>query len=370
MYDKEKIEMLRNEARHLYLRFYISKGFTYNESLPLRIHFDPTLSFVNCSICHFKKAYLNDEELMSYCVTQPALRTNTYKIIHSKEELKYTASLEMLGTFLITCNESVISDFKKQMLYQAEFLNSYMNENFCFLVKISPRLVPYLTENLIKHLNAYNVEILLDQEDLCWNYGIDGIIGIGTDWLILKDGVQYEFGNVIILYKNGIPIGIESGGSIEVLLQSKCRLPHKIYTNTYCNEWMVSKIEAKSNLIIKYFDALNVISYILWTLNNCDDVSLKLLVVLEQYIRALKSIMCIEKINYYDLEEDIMNLGTNYDEWSSCPEKLYQAIRNELDNQWDMSLLVTNYNKRINKKKIKTWRGISELERNALEKFT
>ena len=65
-----------------------------------------------------------------------------------------------------------------------------------------------------------------------------------------------------------------------------------------------------------------------------------------------------------------MNLGTNYDEWSSCPEKLYQAIRNELDNQWDMSLLVTNYNKRINKKKIKTWRGISELERNALEKFT
>lgn len=370
MYNKEQIETLRREARQLYKQFYSSKGFTCNKPLPLRIHYDPSLSFVNCTICHFKKSYFGGEELISYCVTQPALRTNTYKIIHTKDELKYTASLEMLGAFSVTNKESVCNEFKHHMIYQAEFLNRYMNAESCFLVIVSPSIMAYLTEDFIKHLKANNTEVLFAKDELHWDYRIDGITGIGTNWMILRYGVQYEFGNVIILYKDGVPIGVESGGSIELLLQSKCHLPHKIYANTYCNEWVISKINEKENLAIKYFDTLDVIAHILWSMRNYENVSLKLLVVLEQYIRALKCIMYIEKMKCFDLKEDIKHLEPHYEGWRNCPEELYQTICRELDNQWDMSLIVRNHNKRNCRKNVETWRGLSELEKAALGSIT
>lgn len=360
-YNKEKVDLMRNTIRKVFLDYYMTKGYAIHKPLPLRIDYDPSLSFVNCSICIFKKAYLENKKITTYCVSQPALRTNTFKSSQNNEKLVYTAALEMLGAFTEISNETSLMEINKHFIMQAEFLNCVIGSQGQIEIEISPLLYPMICMKTVEYLLSLKMKILISERELKWHYGMDNIWGIGSNWKIKCYNQRCEYGNVILLFKDNKPIGVESGGAIEALLRCLFNFPHKIFANTYCNEWIAEKIEGGIAYSIEYFDALNVLSQILW--HYKDEKCLRLMAITEKYIRILKSIMILSKISLEELEKDIKQIERTHEFWCNCPNELFYEINNLLHTKWNINMIAYNY--LLNKNKMK-WRGISKLERKAI----
>lgn len=365
MYNKAAIECLRQNLKSCYKSFYENRFFNYVEPLPLNIKFDPTLIFTNCSICHFKKLYLEDKTIKSYCTIQPALRTNTYKSIHDTMPIKYTASLEMLGAFSIANTKSLVKILEEHIKYQSQFLISVLPNDCSITIEISHDLSSLMTEKLKQFLKNNKISCTILTNNLNWDYGMDGIIGLGSNWIIKRNKSEFDFGNVIILFKDGMPIGVESGGSVELLIQSIFDFPHKIYANFYCNEWIANRIKTKKEHMIEYFDIIDVLAHILWITYSGYE-SLKLSVVLEKYIRALKCIMLLKNITFYDLKLDVKHMEKCYNNWNSQSQQLYNEITKVLLNTWNISHIMKNHNIKTFQNIKKYCKGFSKLEKVAI----
>lgn len=153
LFLKKKIESEREHIRKKYLEMYEQLGFIIRTPMELKISYDPSLHFVNCSICHFKKAYFEGRELDNYCVSQPALRTNTYRELQSNHSLTYTAELEMLGAFSKCNTTNVTEELRLHITAQADFIRSILPFNR-ISVEFSKQIYDFLYEERLRHLST------------------------------------------------------------------------------------------------------------------------------------------------------------------------------------------------------------------------
>lgn len=362
LFSKKEIEEERSFIRGQFLNMYSQEGFSIHFPLDLRIDYDPSLCFANCSICHFKKGYFEGCVPLNYCVSQPALRTNTYREIQSNRPLTYTASLEMLGAFTLSQANSIVDDLNTHFILQAEFLRSVLKENEIKVV-ISPILNDFLTSATIQILFNMKIVVVLNSTPICWRYGIDNIEGIGSNWLIYSKTQCCEFGNVIVLYKGDNYIGVESGGAIEAIIRIMHDFTHKIFANTYCTDILFKKIISDKPYILEYYDALDVISNIACYYN--DENALQLKPILERYVRTVKSYIILNELSDKDLIEDVFQIARCHYYWKECPDQLFEIIHKYLREIWRVDVFIRN---RIYKRK-EYWRGFNNLEIEALSKL-
>lgn len=361
---QEKIK-LRDLIRYKYISFYKNKGIENIPALPLKIDYDPTLSFVNCTICHMKKMYIEDKKLKAYCVSQPALRTNTYHEIHNDMYLTYTASLEMLGVFQPITELKYAADvLKNQILWQIDFLHQCLGDKFGIRIEISNKFCEYVEKKFFKELENYNVSFYIEKENYEWEYGMDNIIGIGSNWFIKYESYEYEFGNVILLLKDNVPMGVESGGGIEVIMQSIMGSTHKIYSNMYATKEVERQILENGMLSIMYFDTIDVISNILWEMKDESQRTIQIDEVLEQYIRAFKSLVVLLDLSRSTIEKYINMYEVCHKEWCKYPGELFNRLEEELSNCWDVSFIL----KKVQDTQL-AWKGLSRLEKVAIRKL-
>lgn len=356
------IDILRRNFCSDYLSFYKNLGFEVLPPLPLRIHFDPSLTFTSCSICLFKKMYFEGIEPQKYCVIQPSFRTNTYKEIHSGESLQYTASLTISGTFSPTDRQSLQEDFERAVLWQAEFLSHHLRAGQMIRLTLPKQLVPLISWRGQETLLNFSVQIVQDDEGLVWTYGMGDIVGVGTRWEIVSGRTYYNWGNVIVIYRSQEPIGIESGGSLEVALQGILELPHKIFANQYCGAEMAAEMIQSTPMLIKYFDVLDVIATILWETRAEAILPLQLSAVLEQYVRAFKCLTVLMKIDRGSYQRYAVLYERSHPGWSQHPGLLCRKMQEKIFSQWSMSVLTAG----VARKERHHWRNFSPLEREAI----
>lgn len=357
-FDKLEIDKKREYIRAHFLDLYQQNGFKIQAPLPLRIDYDPSLSFVNCSICLFKKQYFEGKKLQKYCVSQPALRSNTFKATQNNDGLLYTASLEMLGAFSPVTTQSLLHELNNHFVCQAKFLHDiFQSSKIC--VNIPKFIFDLLLPNTLTYLSALNVEIT-KIIDAYWRYGVDEITGVGSTWFVNHKGQIGEFGNIIILSKDDTVIGIESGGSIEALIKLLFDLPHKIYANTYATDYIIKRISENIQYSVEYYDSLDVVLHILFYYGN--DLKIQLNPILERYVRIIKSYLIINEIPADAIKEDVMQIASTYSFCGSCPESLYFSIQDLMNTMWDVNVILKN---RIKKKNIK-WRGLNNMEIEAI----
>lgn len=359
---KDDIEEQRSIIRNKFLELYSQRGFNIHTPLDLNISYDPSLLFVNCSICHFKKQYFAGEQLDNYCVSQPALRTNTYRDLQANQPLFYTAELEMLGAFSQCDNTSVKNVLDVHFRAQADYIRLILKENE-ITVDFSSELYDLLDRNTIQYLLDLNINIVIKEEPIKWRYGIDNIAGIGTNWYLHSKTQRYDFGNVVLLFNEEKKyIGVESGGAIESILRIIYDFPHKIYANSYCTEYIAKELSTNRPYVIEYYDALNVLSNIAFFYTDISPLQLK--PIFERYIRTVKSYIILYDISENTLKTDTYNIAMYHMCWKHNPDKLYLIIRKYIDTNWDVDLLIKN---RKNKKNI-SFRGMNHLEMLAIDK--
>ena len=359
---KENIESERMFVSKQFIELYSQRGFLIYNPLELKIDYDPSLFFVNCSICHFKKNYFLVKKTEKYCVSQPALRTNTFREIQANKPLTYTAELEMLGAFS-KCDKS---NFSKELIThikaQADFIRLILKKNKVS-VDISSSIYKLIDEETIHYLSELNIEMLIKNNPIKWTYGIDNIYGIGTNWNIYSQSQKCEFGNVVVLYKDNKCIGIESGGSIEALIRITNNLPHKIFANTYCTDYIAKVIFGNKPYAIEYYDALNVISNIAYFYYS--ECPLQLKPILERYIRTIKSYHILYDVSENSFKNDIYNITYYNKYWYQSPSKLYKIVKRYISEIWNIDILFQN---RINRRHV-SFRGFNLLEIKALKKL-
>lgn len=362
MYCIEEKNKLRDYIRQSYISYYIEKGIKNIPALPLRIYYDPTLSFVNCTICHMKKMYIEGKTLESYCVVQPCLRTNTYHEMHNEISLSYTASIEMLGIFQPIEEDNVGEVLKNQIIWQADFLSEILGKEFEIKVELSAQFKRYIDGDFLYKLEELKTKCCFVKTDYIWEYGMDDVIGIGSNWIIRHNDINNEFGNVIILIKDGQVLGVESGGSIEIIMQSIMKKKHKIYSNIYATLEVEKEIQKNGVMSIMYFDTMDVITRILWETKDDFHTSLHIDAVMEQYIRVLKSLGILLNI---PVEEKFIDIFESCHEgWRQYPGMLKRKLKKELSKYWDINLIIKSV-----KESDFGWRGLSSLEKMAIKKI-
>lgn len=356
------IDVLRRKFCRNYLSFYEDFCFEIVPPLPLRIYFDPSLSFTTCSICLFKKWYFEGIKPKKYCVIQPSFRTNTYKEIHSSEDLKYTASLTICGTFLPTSRFRFRDDFEQAILWQAKFLSDWLNRGQFIRLTTPRRLNALFSHKCRETLRCLGINMVQDDDGLLWSYGMENTQGLGTRWEIVSNHACYNWGNVIAVYHGQEPIGIESGGSVEVALQGILDLPHKIFANQYCGTEIATEIAHSGKIAVKYFDTLDVIATILWETRTETVLPLQLSAILEQYVRAFKSLLVLMRIDCCTYERHIALYERFHTGWKRFPGSLCNQIRERIFHQWNLFILTAS----LARKERYRWRGFSPLERQAI----
>lgn len=329
----------RNEIIELYLKFYDSHNFPVISGEDLLITIDPSLEFRNCTICHLKEQYILGKNLESYVVAQHCLRTNNFKSIHSNKfsEYEWSANLTMIGGFQkINKETDVHFTFIQNMELQKEFLLSILPQGKyleIFIIKDLLQLGYIDCEDLRSIENELTkIKIVSDEEyKLTWKYDLGEIKGLGTEWVIrdeYDETFSCIFGDVILLMDNYLPIGIDFGGGLEVLLQGIDSGLHKILYNDY-SKGEVEKFLRMSQNHRKLVDSMSVIIDIsFYELKS--DLTQKTKYILSQYLKAAVVLIEALEISSEKLEQIMVIIYQNKD-YLSFNRSLFELIKVKLN---------------------------------------
>ncbi|MGY6172017.1 hypothetical protein ACW95P_01560 [Candidatus Mycoplasma pogonae] len=229
--DLNRIKIEKDKILKTFLKLY-SKKYHFTKPLPLKINFDPTLQFTNCTITTAKKMWINNKN-KSYITVQKALRTNTFINHDENKEFKWNSELTMLGGFVISSDTTIENELKNQFL----FLNEIFSEKkFIIKITFNSLLVNFFNLNFLEIFKNEENKIIVKLEknnDLVWKYGFNNFKGLGTSWEIIntENNNRYAFGNVIAIFDEKKLVGFEFGGGAEILVQAKMNLDSKIFAS-------------------------------------------------------------------------------------------------------------------------------------------
>lgn len=296
----------RKEVIDAYLQFYKRHNYPVAPEEELLVFCDPSLEFRNCTICRFKERYITGSKFESYVSSQKCIRINNFKDIHSEDErcYRWSANLTMLGGFQTITNDKCISDtIFENIQLQKKFLLSILPSDKYIEVFILKDLLQrdYIKYNQIFQLESERVKVKVvsnEQYPLTWKYDLDGIRGLGTEWIVRDindDDNEVIFGDVILLLNKDNPIGIDFGGGLEVLIQSIEKTKYKIFHNDYSKGEI--KILLQTSLDhCKLIDSLSVIVDISYYMIK-SELTQKTKFVFNQYLKA--AVVLIEKLEIY-----------------------------------------------------------------------
>lgn len=278
------IHKFRNYFLNVFIRNFEKNSFLYHQSLPLKIDFDSTLNFTNSSICIYKYYYLTQQKCKDYVTVQEAIRTNTYNILLNDDLiLSWNSHLTMLGGFINANSQSIEKKLKESIYNIYEYLSMIIEKKI--ILTIPPEIKIEFDDQFLRKKNLKIIYLKNSLEELKWKFGINGIDGIGIRWEI--EGPQIlNCGNNIIMYKNGIPIGIDFGLGLEVLVQSKLELPHKIFASIFYTIFENIGFEL-DNKIIKIIDALATYITLLDETKNLKIASRSIARTATYYLKAI-----------------------------------------------------------------------------------
>jgi hypothetical protein len=141
--------------------------------------------------------------------------------------------------------------------------------------------------------NGVNLVIVTnpDQENgFEWDYGMEGIKGIGTDWYVFNEavGTWVSWGNVIALHNQDHQIvGFDYGGGLETLLQARAGLKHKILASRIAETYPFEPNAANFPLQVKMADAINCSVVLLRELKGFPHSASRLAPTLKGYLDGL-----------------------------------------------------------------------------------
>lgn len=336
----------RDEISKDFMKFYQSRNFIIHDQLPLKIEFDPTLSFTSCSICVFKKYETENTICMDYITVQNCLRTNTYLISQQiDEDLLWTSSLTMMGGYKKVTNENAKRLFQEQLILQGVFLKRWIKQSQEIILTIPKVLldINYVDEDTVELLEKYKISVCLEDDingDLEWKYGLNHLQGHGTRWEI-KGEKTYNFGNVILIFKENEPIGIDFGGGLEILIQARNELAHKIMANDFCTDYIFQK-SFESNSMIKLIDATNTLLTILLETEFLSQSSIRIDYVVYQYVKVFKSLVIYLEVSesqiYILIEELLKSKNINNENLDDVyTEKIYNEFVEKFSSYWNVN---------------------------------
>lgn len=215
---------------------------------------DITLDFVNCTICGAKENICKNIVGDNYILTQPCLRNNHIDALKDKDrKTNYMSYFTMLGGFCyINDNDNWIEKFNDIVINQFAFFRTLYENNFIKLTIPSQykEFLPLLEETKSELLKS-NCKIVysdIDEKNLKWEYGIEGVQGYGTRWEIMNlKNKLVNCGNDIVLFKNGKAIGIDFGGGLETLVSVLNGEEHLLYSNIVCSDFIKSFCKENTN---------------------------------------------------------------------------------------------------------------------------
>lgn len=300
----KNIKKLRKVISMDFLNFHSTITSNIKEPMPLKFDEDPTLFFTNCSICLFKRDYIKQEKISPYLTVQECLRTNNFKEIslNSQKNYKWNTSIYMLGGFVPVKNNDFKNTLLKVINKQTEFYLKWIKDNAELKINLHnffsdiSQIEDLLISNKQVSYEFYNKS----NNDLEWKYGLDNIRGFGIEWTISKDETNFVFGNVILMFQDEKIIGIDFGGSLEILIQHILDLPYKIFASYYVNPY-IYRVMSNSIDHIKVVDIVATLIDIIIETNYCTYQNIRIKYIFNQYTNLLK-----DYIKYNDFKKEFI----------------------------------------------------------------
>lgn len=240
---KNYLDLLLYRNKIIELYFAVYNDYKILKPFSLDSKNDITLDFVNCTICGAKENISHNIIGENYVLNQPCLRNNHIDALKDKnKDTNYMGYFTMLGGFCYINNkENWIRKFNEIVTKQFKFFRTIYKDNLIRLtIPIQyARYLPLCKETKTKLLNN-NCQIIysdIDETNLKWKYGIEGIQGYGTRWEIKNKNKKFvNCGNDIILFKDSKAIGIDFGSGLETLISVINCEEHLVYSNVICSD--------------------------------------------------------------------------------------------------------------------------------------
>lgn len=303
-----------------------SEDFKLVDSAGILNEVDPTIIFNNCSICIFKNNFVENREFEDYIVIQDCLRTNTYKQIHDLDMYKWTANITMLGGYK-TVSNNLTHDLRDLIKRQYEFLIPFISEDLKLILQVSKEY--YNDYKFIESNDNVKIEII-DTDDLKWKYGLSEMRGIGSEWIFENNETRFYFGNIIVIYNNETPYGIDFGGSLEVLVQNILGKEHKIYGCSYAKSSLLDIID-KSDDHCQLIDCLATLLLIYDSTNSLEKISISFEQSLYKYLYAAACLSIITNFEHSMLEFIMEELSEDLLPSNKIEKKHSNKLLNQLD---------------------------------------
>lgn len=289
------IQKLRNNISKDFLDFYSDISAEIKTPMALKFEEDPTLFFTNCSICLFKRDYIKSEKITSYITVQECLRTNNYSNIRSNcaTDYRWNTSLYMMGGFIPIRNDIFKEELLKLINKQTRFYMRWINENTELKIKIHSKFSEFLKYSDFEGWNSRNITYTFNsktENELEWKYGLDRIKGIGVEWVVQENDIEFVLGNVILMFKKEEIIGIDFGGGLEILIQHILNLPYKIFASYYVNNY-IYKVLSVSMSNIKVVDTIATLIDIIIETKYLKETNVRIKDTYNQYANILMNLI-------------------------------------------------------------------------------
>lgn len=327
---RDELKNYRTQFPEEFILFFKNNNFIYHDPLPLKIDFDKTLSFTNSTTCIFKYYKLNGRNCFDYITVQNALRTNTYAtLLNNNITLLWNAHLTMLGGYINSFSNNILELFEKNIYLSLKFLKSILGENQIIIITIPSKIKVQLREEIFQYRNLEIIFLKEEVEDLIWEFGLPNISGIGVRWELKNGETILNCGNHIIMYEDKKPIGIDFGFGLEVLIQAKLNLSHKILASTFYPIFRILP-QNFTDLHIKIVDALATYITMTYETNFYQKTTRSINRTATYYLRAIQFLKI--QIPENDFSIILESLISTDQSWIKNKEDLKLFILKKINN--------------------------------------
>lgn len=288
---------IKKEICSKYINHYVSKGYIEMPSLPLDYKKDITLDFTTCTICTAKDNIHQQKKGKDYVMIQPALRNTHIDVLGKMQENdRFFSFFSMMGGFKYYSDEfKYKKEFSEIIKSEFEFLKKYGNQ---IILTIPKQYMDFLEIDIptLKYLKKEDCIIkysMVDEKNLKWKYGINGVVGYGTRWEISNDGSVVNWGNTINVFVNDKPFGVDFGGGVESLIYANQKLKNSIYANDAMTD-LTKEFCSNSSLHEKMIDC--VVSS-MCIIANKEKIILRDRYIIDKYMSILNSLMILNDIS-------------------------------------------------------------------------
>lgn len=227
-------------------------------------------------------------------------------------------------------SENTIQILEKNIYLFLKFLRSIFDNSQKIIITIPNKIKLNLKNEVTQSENLEIIFLDKDDENLNWKFGLSNYSGIGIRWELKKNNLLVNCGNHIIMYKNGIPIGIDFGFGLENLVQVKLNLPHKILASPFSSVFS-NILEECNDLNIKMVDALATYITIIDETNFANDITKNLKKIQAYYLKSiifLMKQMTEEKFNL--IFDSIISTNKN---WIKKEKKIKQFLFEKINKK-------------------------------------